>query len=146
MDECGKFILISKAFHSSSSDPVTVSGFANHDAKYGEVLDYCIQTARSNTAKGMSEISKIFDPSLSDISKLSYQAIEDGTIEAEARTISTHPLEYRNSGFYINFVNGTWASPRYPSDKVCAAQIKLVKGASRYYLIRMNTDNAIPRV
>jgi hypothetical protein len=42
-------------------------------------------------------------------------------------------LRYRNEAFYVDFV-GSWKSPRYPSDEVCASQIKLAKGAAKSYL------------
>ena len=139
MDECGKFIIIAKALGSSAADPITVSGFSDHNAKYGEVLGYCIRMVKSDVAKVMLELSK--DPALdlSEIAKLSYQAIQDGSILNEAQTLGTAPLRYRNEAFYIDFV-GSWKPPRYPSDEICAAQVKLIKGAAKSYLHFIKTN------
>ena len=139
MDECGKFIIIAKELGSSKSDPITVSGFSDHNAKYGEVLDYCIRAVKSDAAKVMSELSRIPALDLSNIAELTYKAVDDGTILAEARTLDTAPLKYRNEAFYTNF-DGSWKAPRYPGDEVCAAQIKLVKGAAKSYLYYIDTQ------
>jgi AbiV family abortive infection protein len=139
MDECGKFIIIAKALRSSNADPVPVSGFYDHNAKYGEVLGYCLRVVNSAGAKIALELSK--DPAfdLSEIAKLSYQAIEDNSIQNEAKTLGTDPLRYRNEAFYMDFVE-TWKPPRYPGDEICAAQIKLVKGAAKSYLYFIKTN------
>ncbi len=135
MDECGKFILIVKELRSSAADPITVVGFSDHKAKYGEVLQNNIRLTGSKGAKFALELTKKF-PSLlhlSEIAKLNYQAIQNGSILSEAQTLNTAPLKYRNEAFYVDFV-GSWKSPRYPSDEVCASQIKLAKGAAKSYL------------
>jgi|SRR5208282_2508869 AbiV family abortive infection protein len=131
MDECGKFLLIAKTLRSSTADPITVTGFSDHNAKYGEVLDNNKRLVNSSGAKIALGLSKMFD--LSEIAKLNYQALANGSILSEARTVNTDPLRYRNEAFYVDFVDG-WKSPRYPGDEVCAAQIKLVKGAAKSYL------------
>jgi hypothetical protein len=41
---------------------------------------------------------------------------------------------YNDLGFQQRALVEGWKSPRYPSDEVCAAQIKLVKGAAKSYL------------
>jgi AbiV family abortive infection protein len=133
MDECGKFIIIAREFRSTTSDPITVSGFSDHNAKYGEVLDYCIKAVKWEAAKVLSVLSKIPALDLSNIAQLTYKAIDDGSILREAQTLGTAPLKFRNEAFYIDF-DGSWKSPRYPGDEVCAAQIKLVKGAAKSYL------------
>ena len=146
MDECGKFFLIAKAYHSSTSDPVVVVGFADHNAKYDEVLDYCIKAAGSPTMKLMEEISKNPAFDLSNVAKLSYESIRNGSITREAATLKgAPPLKYRNKAFYIDY-DGAWQDPRYPGDEVCAAQIKLVKGAAKSYLYVLNRDNAVPSI
>jgi AbiV family abortive infection protein len=139
MDECGKFIIIARELGSSMSDPITVSGFYDHSAKYGEVLEYCIKAVKWDAAKVLSVLSKIPALDLSNIAELTYKAIDDGSILSEAHTLNTDPLKYRNEAFYIDF-DGSWKPPRYPSDEVCAAQIKLVKGAAKSYLYFMNTQ------
>ena len=131
MDECGKFILIVKTLRSSHADPITVIGFSDHNAKYAEVLDNNKRLVNSDAAKIALQLSKEFD--LSEVAKLNYQAMANGSILSEAQTVNTEPLRYRNEAFYVDFVEG-WKSPRYPSDEVCAAQIKLVKGAAKSYL------------
>ena len=85
----------------------------------------------SDAAKIALQLSKGFD--LSEVAKLNYQAIANGSLLSEAETVNTEPLRYRNQAFYVGFAEG-WKSPRYPSDEVCAAQIKLVKGAAKSYL------------
>jgi len=138
MDECGKFILIAKALGFSPADPITVIGFSDHNAKYGEVLDNNIRMVKSAGAQIALQVSKELDD-LSEIAKLSYQAIENGSILSEAQTLNTAPLRYRNKAFYVDFV-GSSEPPRYPSDEVCAAQIKLAKGAAKSYLYFIETN------
>jgi AbiV family abortive infection protein len=137
MDECGKFILIAKELRSSTADPINVTGFSDHDTKYGEVLDNNKRLLNSVGVKIALELSKGLD--LSEIAKLNYQAIANNSILPEARKMNTDPLRYRNEAFYVDFIKG-WRPPRYPSDELCAAQIKLVKGAAKSYLTFIETE------
>jgi hypothetical protein len=94
----------------------------------------------SDAAKLTSWISKTF--ALSNIAKLTYKAIDDGSVLREAQTLNSDPLKYRNEAFYIDF-DGNWKPPRYPGDELCAAQIKLVKGAAKSYLYFINTHGLL---
>jgi AbiV family abortive infection protein len=133
MDELGKFFLIAKAMRTTREDPVAIVGFFDHNPKMSEVIDYYKRIGGSDGLKLLSALSKLPTLALSDISLLAYAAFEGGEIATEAEVIDANPLGFRNAAYYVDYDRG-WKSPRYPGDKICAGQVKLVKGAAKGYL------------